>query len=120
MKRTLVCLGDARHARTLGFEKLLDKEAGTDNPKPLLLSIVLGLCLTEAIVKTALVVLFLALLKVNLSPQSSVPPAQLFDYDANAALGILESSKKVIEGITVYDLSYSGPKGRRVTSYLGS
>jgi dienelactone hydrolase len=68
--------------------------------------------------KTGLVLLFLALLTVNVSTHSSVPPAQTFDYDANAALGILENSKKVIEGITVYDLSYAGPKGGRVTSYL--
>lgn len=73
----------------------------------------------EAIMKTALAILFFALLQLDASTQqSSRPEAQLFDYDASAALDILENSKELVDGITAHDLSYAGPKGGRVTSYM--
>jgi len=46
------------------------------------------------------------------------PQAQRFNYDANAALDIVENSRELVAGTTVHDISYASPKGGRVTSYL--
>ncbi len=73
----------------------------------------------KATMKTALALLFSVLLQIGASAQQgSRPEAQLFDYDASAALDILGNSKELVDGITVHDLSYAGPKGGRVTSYM--
>lgn len=42
----------------------------------------------------------------------------LFDYDEHAPLGIDESSASERDGVTVHDISYSGPKGTRVSAFL--
>src|SRR5215216_1311676 len=68
--------------------------------------------------KIAWAVLFFLLFGVNAFGQAPQPSAQLFDYDAHSAIDVIEKSKEVVEGASVYDLSFASPKGGRVTSYL--
>ena len=42
----------------------------------------------------------------------------LFDHDRHAPLGIDESSESVRDGVTVHDISYSSPRGVRVSAFL--
>jgi dienelactone hydrolase len=75
------------------------------------------------VIRTALAALFLAIVSVDASPQvaatqAAATPARLFDYDANAPLGVEQRSKHAVGPVSVYDISFVSPKGGRVTSYL--
>lgn len=63
-------------------------------------------------------VIFLLFVVTLTSVQANQNQNALFDYDQSAPLGIKENGVDNIDGIKLHDISYTSPKGGRVTSYL--